>query len=971
MAESTTSAATAAPRTSTVAQSTAAPPAGAAKRTYRSLRSVGLTVRSASLKSRTLRVKVTATRKLWLRFAIVRGSKQLGSAKHSVPRGTTSLKLLLNQKSRGSNLRLRVTARYRERRTRRNIRGRQRVGVEIIDLPKVEPKPPPTPQPSAPVTGQSGPATPANAAPTALALTNANVAENAPVNTTVGNLAGTDPDPADTLTYGFAAGPGSQDNASFVLSDGTLRTGAVFDFEAKSSYSVRLWVSDGRGGTFEQAFTITVTDAAEPPTAVALSSSTVPENQPTGTPVGLLSATDPDAGDTAGFSLVAGPGATDNASFAIVGNELRTAAPLNFEAGAVRSVRVRATDGAGGVFEQVLSISVGDINDPPTNVVLSGTSVAENQPSGTTVGSLSALDEDAGATATFALVPGAGDADNASFEIVGSTLRTAAVFDAETKSTYAVRIRADDGAGGAFTRTFTIDVTDVDDPAIARDDSATVTEDDPATAIPVLGNDSDQDDPLSIVSVSDPAGGTAVITGGGSGLTYRPDADYCNDPPGSALDTFTYTLGGPGGETATVTMTVTCVNDAPVVTTTSGPVTYTEGSPATPVDPGVTVVDVDSTIASATVSIGAGFDAAQDVLSYLSPLGNPVTGSYDAVTGVMTLTGPGTPAQFADALREVRYANTSNAPSTTTRTVTFVVNDGTVPSAPASRDIAVSATDNAPETTTSGGSLAYTEDAPAAAIDTGVTVTDPDSANLTGATVKITGGYVTGEDLLALPAQPAITGVFTPGDGTLALSGTATVAAYQAALRAVTYRNTSDTPDAAPRTVTFAARDATGFGTAATRGITITPVDDPPVAVDDDATVTEDAAATAVPVLSNDTDVDGGTKLIGSVTQPANGTVVITGGGTGLTYAPDADSCNAPPGTTPDTFTYTLNGGSSATVSMTVTCVDDAPVAVDDDATVTEDAGATAVPVLSNDTDPDGGTKLIGSVTQPANGTVV
>ena len=47
------------------------------------------------------------------------------------------------------------------------------------------------------------------------------------------------------------------------------------------------------------------------------------------------------------------------------------------------------------------------------------------------------------------------------------------------------------------------------------------------------------------------------------------------------------------------------------------------------------------------------------------------------------------------------------------------------------------------------------------------------------------------------------------------------------------------------------------------------------------------------------------------MTQPANGTVVITGGGTGLTYDPSANYCNEPPGTTPDTFTYTLNGGST------------------------------------------------------------
>src|SRR6185369_11477186 len=103
----------------------------------------------------------------------------------------------------------------------------------------------------------------------------------------------------------------------------------------------------------------------------------------------------------------------------------------------------------------------------------------------------------------------------------------------------------------------------------------------------------------------------------------------------------------------------------------------------------------------------------------------------------------------------------------------------------------------------------------------------------------------------------------------------------------------------------------------------------------------------------------------------ANGVVVITGGGTGLTYAPNANYCNNPPGTF-DTFTYTLTpGGSSTTVSVSVTCVDDPPVAVNDSATVTEDDPATAIPVLTNDTDIDGGPKSIASVTQPANGVVV
>ena len=139
--------------------------------------------------------------------------------------------------------------------------------------------------------------------------------------------------------------------------------------------------------------------------------------------------------------------------------------------------------------------------------------------------------------------------------------------------------------------------------------------------------------------------------------------------------------------------------------------------------------------------------------------------------------------------------------------------------------------------------------------------------------------------------------------------------------------------------------------------------------MNDTATVAEDSGATSINVRANDTDIDGGPKTIQSVTQPANGTVVITGGGTGLTYQPNANYCNDGPPT--NNFTYTLNGGSTATVAVTVTCVDDAAVAVNDTATVAEDSGATSINVRANDTDIDGGPKTVQSVTQPANGTVV
>jgi hypothetical protein len=67
-------------------------------------------------------------------------------------------------------------------------------------------------------------------------------------------------------------------------------------------------------------------------------------------------------------------------------------------------------------------------------------------------------------------------------------------------------------------------------------------------------------------------------------------------------------------------------------------------------------------------------------------------------------------------------------------------------------------------------------------------------------------------------------------------------------------------------------------------------------------------------VLANDTDVDGGAKTVASATQPSHGTVAVAGDSGSVSYTPAAGYCGG------DSFTYTLNGGSSATVSVTVTC---------------------------------------------------
>jgi hypothetical protein len=102
--------------------------------------------------------------------------------------------------------------------------------------------------------------------------------------------------------------------------------------------------------------------------------------------------------------------------------------------------------------------------------------------------------------------------------------------------------------------------------------------------------------------------------------------------------------------------------------------------------------------------------------------------------------------------------------------------------------------------------------------------------------------------------------------------------------------------------------------------ITVNPVDDAPVAVGDAARVRENSGATMIGVLANDTDVDGGPKLVATITQPAHGIAAITGGGSDVTYKPRGGYCNTGKGGHPDTFTYTLNGGSRATVAVAVAC---------------------------------------------------
>ncbi len=99
------------------------------------------------------------------------------------------------------------------------------------------------------------------------------------------------------------------------------------------------------------------------------------------------------------------------------------------------------------------------INQPPTDILLSSNSIAENQTINTVVGTLSSTDPNAGDTFIYNLVSGDGSTNNGSFNISGNQLRTSEVFDYETKNSYAIRIRTTDQGGQFFEKAFTITIT--------------------------------------------------------------------------------------------------------------------------------------------------------------------------------------------------------------------------------------------------------------------------------------------------------------------------------------------------------------------------------------------------------------------------------------------------------------------------------------------------------------------------------
>ncbi|HLX47114.1 MAG TPA: tandem-95 repeat protein [Streptosporangiaceae bacterium] len=270
---------------------------------------------------------------------------------------------------------------------------------------------------------------------------------------------------------------------------------------------------------------------------------------------------------------------------------------------------------------------------------------------------------------------------------------------------------------------------------------------------------------------------------------------------------------------------------------------------------------------------------------------------------------------------------------TATDTFTYTVSDGYF-TATATVTVTINGVNDPPVLANiETAPLSYDAGTPPVPVTSSLTVSSPDTSTLAGATVTVSSGLAPAEDSLGFTSQNGISGSYNSSTGVLTLTGTAPVAAYQAALRSVTYSDSNGTtPSTGPRTISFQADDGLGSGNlsnVASRSITVDP-NSPPAAGGVSAS-TDKHTAIDINVLASASDPDGDVVMLQSVnTTGTKGSVSMNPDGT-VHYDPNGQFQNLTQGqTATDTFTYTVSDGyftATATVTVTINGVND-PVVI-------------------------------------------
>ncbi|ASJ73793.1 DUF4347 domain-containing protein [Granulosicoccus antarcticus] len=378
--------------------------------------------------------------------------------------------------------------------------------------------------------------------------------------------------------------------------------------------------------------------------------------------------------------------------------------------------------------------------------------------------------------------------------------------------------------------------------------------------------------------------------------------------------------------------------------------TFVEGGSAVVLDSDNTLFDKElsngvDTFENTTLSLYRTLSSnGQDVFSGTGLLGALTEGGglvYNSVTvGTVTNNSAGTLLLTFNAaadnddvnnvIRAIAYSNSGEAPSASVQ-IDWIFNDNNNAGAQgsggdllaaASTIVTITAVNDAPVASTiEAMPLAYTENQGPVGITSTLAISDIDDTNLESAVVQITANHVVSEDILTFLNQNGISGSWNAAAGELSLTGQATVVQYEAALRSITYSNSSESPNTLTRTVSFTVNDGNANSNTQSRDIAITSVNDAPtgvVTIDNTSPDEGDVLTASNTLADND-----GLGTISYQWQRDGVDVVGAAGNTYTTVQADVDTAIRV------VASYTDGDGTAETVSSTSTAavenLNDAP----------------------------------------------
>lgn len=482
-----------------------------------------------------------------------------------------------------------------------------------------------------------------------------------------------------------------------------------------------------------------------------------------------------------------------------------------------------------------------------------------------------------------------------------------------------------DGQTASNTVAVTLNITCTNDPPVANDDAATTNED-TSIAIPALSNDTDMNgDPLTITAVSTPSNGSVIHNS--TTITYTPinlSADY--------TAVFTYTVSdGSLTDSATVTITITADNEAPVASDDS----YTVSEDTSNTTFAVMTNDNDSD-SDDTLSLSAVSTPDQDGTAVINGANiqyTPASNFVGIETFTYTIEDEGGLAVTATVT--VTITNVNDAPTavddsytvnedTNNNSLNVLVNDSDIDTGDVLSISAVGTPANG-TAVISGSNILYTPSANFSGMET-FTYTIQDLVGLTDtATVTITVENVndapTAEDDSYTVSENSTDNIFTlldndtdidPGDS-LSITEVSIPTNGTAVISGTTILYTPATGFTGVNTFAYTIEDLGGLPGTATVTVTVDGVNNTPTAVDDNYTVDENSSNNVFDVLTNDSDIDGDSLSIVSIEGVGNGTTVISG--TTILYTPASGFFGT------DTFTYTISDGvlmGTATITVSI-----------------------------------------------------